>query len=173
MKNNSELGIGVVVVVNGVESVDAVGVFFAQQGSYEGSCWDGSLGAELRVTPMCTDIIISISQRKTFWLLRDVLVGTIRNCILSLTTTSRMKDVIISVEEKKARYLHISGMKSSQAYVLNGIAMFLGWLVARIVFFGLSSYHVYNHIDLKTSRQSARYRANGGIIVAVSTAAFA
>ncbi|GJR78021.1 transmembrane protein 56-B-like protein [Tanacetum coccineum] len=44
-------------------------------------------------------------------------------------------------------YLDVAGMKSSQLYVLNGIAMFLGWLVARIVLFGFFFYHVFNHID--------------------------
>lgn len=44
-------------------------------------------------------------------------------------------------------HLDVAGMKSSQLYVLNGIAMFLGWLVARIVLFGFFFYHIYNHID--------------------------
>ncbi|XP_076917545.1 uncharacterized protein LOC143577666 [Bidens hawaiensis] len=44
-------------------------------------------------------------------------------------------------------YLDVAGMKSSVFYVWNGIAMFLGWLVARIVLFGFFFYHMYYHID--------------------------
>ncbi|KAL8261932.1 hypothetical protein R6Q59_025981 [Mikania micrantha] len=44
-------------------------------------------------------------------------------------------------------YLDVAGMKSSNLYLWNGIAMFLGWLVARIMLFGFFFYHMYNHAD--------------------------
>ncbi|KVH94150.1 TRAM/LAG1/CLN8 homology domain-containing protein [Cynara cardunculus var. scolymus] len=44
-------------------------------------------------------------------------------------------------------YLDVAGMKASKLYLWNGIAMFLGWLVARILLFGFFFYHIYNHID--------------------------
>ncbi|KAL7583794.1 uncharacterized protein LOC111908449 [Lactuca sativa] len=44
-------------------------------------------------------------------------------------------------------HLDVAGMKSSKLYLWNGIAMFVGWLVARIVLFVFFFYHIYNHID--------------------------
>ncbi|KAI7738462.1 hypothetical protein M8C21_031591 [Ambrosia artemisiifolia] len=44
-------------------------------------------------------------------------------------------------------YFDVAGLKSSKRYLWNGVAMFLGWLVARIVLFGFFFYHLYNHID--------------------------
>nr|XP_043637580.1 TLC domain-containing protein 4-like [Erigeron canadensis] len=44
-------------------------------------------------------------------------------------------------------YYDVAGMKSSKLYLWNGIAMFFGWLVARVILFGFFFYHMYNHID--------------------------
>lgn len=42
-------------------------------------------------------------------------------------------------------YLDASGQKGSKAYTLNGIALFLGWLVARILLFIYFFVHMYSH----------------------------
>ncbi|CAA7033224.1 unnamed protein product [Microthlaspi erraticum] len=42
-------------------------------------------------------------------------------------------------------YLDTSGQKGSKAYTLNGIALFLGWLVARILLFIYFFVHMYFH----------------------------
>ncbi|CAN7092218.1 unnamed protein product [Brassica rapa subsp. narinosa] len=42
-------------------------------------------------------------------------------------------------------YLDTSGQKCSKAYTLNGIALFLGWLVARILLFIYYFVHMYFH----------------------------
>ncbi|XP_078163726.1 uncharacterized protein LOC144558743 isoform X2 [Carex rostrata] len=44
-------------------------------------------------------------------------------------------------------YLDTAGMKRSKAYVLNGVAMFVAWLVARILLFIYLFYHIYMHHD--------------------------
>ncbi|XP_071738022.1 uncharacterized protein [Rutidosis leptorrhynchoides] len=44
-------------------------------------------------------------------------------------------------------YFDVANMKASKLYLWNGVAMFLGWLVARIVLFGFFFYHMYNNID--------------------------
>nr|VDD31158.1 unnamed protein product [Brassica oleracea] len=43
------------------------------------------------------------------------------------------------------RYLDTSGQKCSKAYTLNGIALFLGWLVARILVYIYYFVHMYFH----------------------------
>ncbi|CAI9090472.1 OLC1v1025250C2 [Oldenlandia corymbosa var. corymbosa] len=42
-------------------------------------------------------------------------------------------------------YLDISGLKKSNAYLINGVVIFFGWLVARILLFGYMFHHVYIH----------------------------
>lgn len=42
-------------------------------------------------------------------------------------------------------YLDNSGQKGSKAYTLNGIALFLGWLVARVLLFIFFFVHMYLH----------------------------
>ncbi|KAL6561871.1 hypothetical protein OROGR_002878 [Orobanche gracilis] len=42
-------------------------------------------------------------------------------------------------------YLDISGLKRSNAYLINGVVIFFGWLVARILLFFYMFYHVYLH----------------------------
>ncbi|KAK6150201.1 hypothetical protein DH2020_017726 [Rehmannia glutinosa] len=42
-------------------------------------------------------------------------------------------------------YLDISGLKRSSAYLINGVVIFFGWLVARILLFVYMFYHVYLH----------------------------
>ncbi|KAJ9565179.1 hypothetical protein OSB04_001145, partial [Centaurea solstitialis] len=55
-------------------------------------------------------------------------------------------------------YLDVAGMKASKLYVWNGIAMFLGWLVARILLFAFFFYHVYTHLDeMKQLHKTAYY----------------
>ncbi|KAH9621527.1 hypothetical protein KSS87_002893 [Heliosperma pusillum] len=44
-------------------------------------------------------------------------------------------------------YLDAVGMKKSRAYVANGVAVFLTWLVARIILFMYVFYHIYTHFD--------------------------
>ncbi|XP_010536452.1 PREDICTED: transmembrane protein 56 [Tarenaya hassleriana] len=44
-------------------------------------------------------------------------------------------------------YLDTAGMKRSKAYLINGVAIFLAWLVARILLFIYMFYHVYLHYD--------------------------
>lgn len=44
-------------------------------------------------------------------------------------------------------YLDISGQKTSMLYIYNGVALFLGWLVARILFFIYFFIHMYLHFD--------------------------
>ncbi|KAL3754876.1 hypothetical protein ACJRO7_002039 [Eucalyptus globulus] len=44
-------------------------------------------------------------------------------------------------------YLDTVGMKKSKAYLINGVVVFLSWLVARILLFVYIFYHVYLHLD--------------------------
>ncbi|CAJ1965138.1 unnamed protein product [Sphenostylis stenocarpa] len=44
-------------------------------------------------------------------------------------------------------YLDVAGMKKSKAYLINGIVIFISWLVARILLFFYMFYHVYLHFD--------------------------
>lgn len=44
-------------------------------------------------------------------------------------------------------YLDVAGKKSSNLYVYNGVALFLGWLVARIFLFIYLFMHMYLHFD--------------------------
>ncbi|KAH6814169.1 TRAM protein [Perilla frutescens var. frutescens] len=44
-------------------------------------------------------------------------------------------------------YLDVAGLKNSKLYVYNGVALFLGWLVARIILFVFFFYHMYVHFD--------------------------
>ncbi|XP_057433436.1 uncharacterized protein LOC130726217 [Lotus japonicus] len=44
-------------------------------------------------------------------------------------------------------YLDVAGMKRSKAYLINGVVIFLSWLVARILLFIYMFYHVYLHFD--------------------------
>ncbi|XP_027939157.1 transmembrane protein 56-like isoform X1 [Vigna unguiculata] len=43
-------------------------------------------------------------------------------------------------------YLDIAGLKSSKLYIWNGIALFLGWLVARIFLFMFLFYHIWTRL---------------------------
>eukprot|EP00250_Pteridium_aquilinum_P003570 c13872_g1_i2 orf=176-874(+) len=42
-------------------------------------------------------------------------------------------------------YLSVAGLKNSKAYVINGILLFLGWMIARIMLFMFFFFHLYNH----------------------------
>lgn len=44
-------------------------------------------------------------------------------------------------------YLDVAGMKKSKAYLINGVVIFISWLVARILLFIYMFYHVYLHFD--------------------------
>ncbi|KAK7300200.1 hypothetical protein RJT34_11037 [Clitoria ternatea] len=44
-------------------------------------------------------------------------------------------------------YLDATGMKRSKAYLINGVVIFIAWLVARILLFVYMFYHVYLHFD--------------------------
>ncbi|KAH0858737.1 hypothetical protein HID58_086998 [Brassica napus] len=64
-----------------------------------------------------------------------------------------MFSIILSVTSGQAQfyifivllYLDTSGQKCSKAYTLNGIALFLGWLVARILVYIYYFVHMYFH----------------------------
>ncbi|GAA0171508.1 transferase [Lithospermum erythrorhizon] len=44
-------------------------------------------------------------------------------------------------------YLDVAGKKSSKLYIGNGVALFFGWLVARILLFIYFFFHMYVHFD--------------------------
>ncbi|KAL8031170.1 hypothetical protein ABFX02_13G007700 [Erythranthe guttata] len=44
-------------------------------------------------------------------------------------------------------YLDAAGMKRSRAYIINGVVMFVAWLVARILLFVYLFYHAYIYYD--------------------------
>ncbi|KNA24639.1 hypothetical protein SOVF_013820 [Spinacia oleracea] len=44
-------------------------------------------------------------------------------------------------------YLDAVGMKKSKAYVVNGVAIFLTWLVARVLLFMYVYFHIYVHYE--------------------------
>ncbi|KAK2377655.1 hypothetical protein P8452_49321 [Trifolium repens] len=44
-------------------------------------------------------------------------------------------------------YLDVAGMKRSKAYLINGVVIFIAWLVARILLFVYMFYHAYLHFD--------------------------
>lgn len=44
-------------------------------------------------------------------------------------------------------YLDVYGQKSSMLYICNGVALFLGWLAARILLFIFFFTHIYLHFD--------------------------
>ncbi|XP_021713821.1 transmembrane protein 56-like [Chenopodium quinoa] len=44
-------------------------------------------------------------------------------------------------------YLDAAGMKKSKAYVVNGVGIFLTWLVARVLLFMYVYFHIYSHYD--------------------------
>ncbi|XP_073291655.1 uncharacterized protein [Primulina huaijiensis] len=44
-------------------------------------------------------------------------------------------------------YLDVAGLKNSKLYTYNGIALFFGWLVARIILFVYFFYHMFMHFD--------------------------
>ncbi|CDP04013.1 unnamed protein product [Coffea canephora] len=44
-------------------------------------------------------------------------------------------------------YLDTAGQKNSKLYVCNGLALFLGWLVARILLFMYFFVHLFSHFD--------------------------
>ncbi|GJN17533.1 hypothetical protein PR202_gb04610 [Eleusine coracana subsp. coracana] len=46
-----------------------------------------------------------------------------------------------------SRFLDTAGMKRSKAYLVNGVTMFVAWLVARIILFVYLFYHIYFHYD--------------------------
>ncbi|XP_052181976.1 uncharacterized protein LOC127794759 isoform X2 [Diospyros lotus] len=44
-------------------------------------------------------------------------------------------------------YLDVAGKKNSELYICNGVLLFLGWLVARILLFVFFFYHLLIHFD--------------------------
>ncbi|KAL4587872.1 hypothetical protein LXL04_000747 [Taraxacum kok-saghyz] len=44
-------------------------------------------------------------------------------------------------------YLDVAGKKNSTLYVMNGVGMFVGWLVARVILFVFFFYHMFTHFD--------------------------
>ncbi|KAL2239612.1 UNVERIFIED_CONTAM: TLC domain-containing protein 4-B [Sesamum indicum] len=43
--------------------------------------------------------------------------------------------------------LDVAGLKNSKLYIYNGVALFFGWLVARIILFVFYFYHMFIHFD--------------------------
>ncbi|XP_051143302.1 uncharacterized protein LOC127259756 [Andrographis paniculata] len=43
--------------------------------------------------------------------------------------------------------LDVAGLKNSKIYVYNGVALFFGWLAARIILFVYLYYHMFTHFD--------------------------
>ncbi|KAL5227483.1 hypothetical protein ABZP36_015748 [Zizania latifolia] len=55
-------------------------------------------------------------------------------------------------------FLDTAGMKRSKAYLVNGVTMFVAWLVARIILFIYLFYHIYFHYDqIKQMRTFGRF----------------
>ncbi|CAA3022342.1 transmembrane 56-B-like [Olea europaea subsp. europaea] len=44
-------------------------------------------------------------------------------------------------------YLDVAGQKNSKLYIFNGVALFFGWLVARVLLFVFLFYHMFIHFD--------------------------
>ncbi|XP_073023954.1 uncharacterized protein [Primulina eburnea] len=44
-------------------------------------------------------------------------------------------------------YLDVAGLKNSKLYTYNGVSLFFGWLVARIILFVYFFYHMFMHFD--------------------------
>lgn len=44
-------------------------------------------------------------------------------------------------------YLSIAGMKKSKAYMINGVLLFFGWMMARVLLFVYFFIHMYGHFD--------------------------
>ncbi|PIN14649.1 putative protein, contains TBC domain [Handroanthus impetiginosus] len=44
-------------------------------------------------------------------------------------------------------HLDVAGLKNSKIYIYNGVALFFGWLVARIILFVILLYHMFVHFD--------------------------
>ncbi|KAL0458985.1 UNVERIFIED_CONTAM: TLC domain-containing protein 4-B [Sesamum latifolium] len=44
-------------------------------------------------------------------------------------------------------YLDVAGLKNSKLYIYNGVALFFGWLAARIIIFLFFFYHMFIHFD--------------------------
>ncbi|XP_011080603.1 transmembrane protein 56-B [Sesamum indicum] len=44
-------------------------------------------------------------------------------------------------------YLDVAGLKNSKLYIYNGVALFFGWLAARVIIFLFFFYHMFIHFD--------------------------
>ncbi|MCO5577544.1 hypothetical protein L7F22_031375 [Adiantum nelumboides] len=44
-------------------------------------------------------------------------------------------------------YLSSAGMKKSRAYAINGVLLFFGWMIARVLLFAYLLIHLYGHFD--------------------------
>ncbi|KAK6121650.1 hypothetical protein DH2020_044603 [Rehmannia glutinosa] len=49
-------------------------------------------------------------------------------------------------------HLDVAGLKNSKMYIYNGVALFFGWLVARIILFVFFFYHMFIHFDQMVHR---------------------
>ncbi|KAF2575166.1 hypothetical protein F2Q70_00003307 [Brassica cretica] len=82
-----------------------------------------------------------------------------------------MFSIILSVTSGQAQfyifivllYLDTSGQKCSKAYTLNGIALFLGWLVARILVYIYYFVHMYFHFHQVVSMLTPSYGSTGPV----------
>ena len=54
-------------------------------------------------------------------------------------------------------HLDISGLKRSNAYLINGVFIFFGWLMARILLFVYMFHHVYIHYSQVIQMHSVGY----------------
>ncbi|PPS13707.1 hypothetical protein GOBAR_AA06910 [Gossypium barbadense] len=68
-------------------------------------------------------------------------------------------------------YLDTAGMKRSRAYLINGVVMFVAWLVARILLFMYLFYHIYLHYDQPTaifsSNQVKQVNSLGQLLISI------
>uniref|UniRef100_A0A9I9DJV1 TLC domain-containing protein n=1 Tax=Cucumis melo TaxID=3656 RepID=A0A9I9DJV1_CUCME len=62
-------------------------------------------------------------------------------------------------------YLDNAGQKNSNLYVINGIALFLGWLVARILLFIYFFGHMFKHFDQVRSTSPFANRVLNSLII--------
>lgn len=54
-------------------------------------------------------------------------------------------------------YLSIAGMKKTKAYMINGVLLFFGWMMARVLLFVYFFIHLYGHFDEVKQFSKASY----------------
>ncbi|PSR88316.1 Transmembrane protein [Actinidia chinensis var. chinensis] len=81
------------------------------------------------------------------------LISTVAVMYAMLTSEGQLYTYMVLISEATTPainlrwYLDAAGMKSSRAYLINGVVMFISWMVARILLFIYLLCHVYLHYD--------------------------